>query len=81
MYSAKDLLLSNIYTRSQDNVSLVDTFLRITKLIAIIKNGLEGTGRPGLRVYGSEADMIMKYVRTVRMRSVNLWLRRAKTQK
>ena len=49
MYSAKDLLLSNIYTRSQENVSLVDTFLRITKLIAIIKTawkGLEG------QVYG-----------------------------
>ena len=71
MYSDKDLLLSNIVTRSRDNGSLVDIFLRIIKTTIIIKNGLEGLRRSGLHICGSEEYMIVKYIFTVRMCSEN----------
>ena len=51
IYSAKDLLISNIGTISQANGSLVYTFLRIAMTTTIIENGLEGIVRSGLRVW------------------------------
>ena len=81
IYSAKDLLISNICTISQANGSLVDKFLRIAMTTTIIENGSEGIVRSGLRVYHQKAEAIVKCVCTERTCSENVWLQRVKPHK